>query len=612
MTIPCDDASLVQAALAGKRAAFSELAERYRNAVFGIAFHRLGDFELARDITQDALVTAYTELSTLREPAKFSHWLYQITRNKTAGIFRRTHPEVSLDYPDGHPRLTDVLSVDAVEQSERAWRVQEALSVLSDRDRLLVILHYACGYSHSEIGAMLEISISAIKSRIYRARHILREELLEMVEQHIQAELPNIELTEALIRISMEVVTKSIPGRDDKTFASVDIGMFGAKVLFTPASISAICKIMAEFTGPRTTCFSMFPIAKNSPERRMLTAFGFQDRFGHHFYQRILTKDPIVAPPIPSGFTIRRASTIPALELATGIATAVTKLFHQEEPSEEAIRLHRHLIEQDRVKGAPHETEGFGYDDPSLAVYDGDHFVAAIFAYKSHASDAESTPGVYLLGWWRDRSYEPALYADHLLGRILVELQQAGVQHVLVTISYPSDNAFIPIIEKLGFTVQETYADMAIELTPEMADTRVAPTPEIESFPEVPARKAGKTLRALPFTTLAGDAESDESITLTIKMVFGTSPVIAPGESYFIKGVYALHTAQPLGVELAASSTGSGFSGFRLFRRAWGVPDDRLMLHGIVQEDASDQTLYVRVMGVKDSPVTGLRIVLQK
>ena len=328
MTVPWDDASLVQASLAGNRAAFSELESRYRNAVFGIAFHRLGDCELALDVTQDVLVTAYAELSRLNEPAKFSHWLYQITRHKTAGIFRHARPVVSLDNQDGHSQLADAISQDAVEQSEHAWQVKEALRSLPERDRLLIILHYACGYSHREIGVMLEMTISAIKSRIHRARSLLQEELLEMVERYVQAELPNIDLERGIA--ARDHVSHGIPRRN---LAVIPTYQFGAEVQYTPAAIGAFCSIIAELSGRGDVHAIAVPnVYSNSPEYKMLTALGFheQEKLSTHIYAGMLPPEPISVPPIPEGITIRRASTLTPLELATGSVAIMAKNVNEE------------------------------------------------------------------------------------------------------------------------------------------------------------------------------------------------------------------------------------------------------------------------------------------
>ena len=179
-----DDEGLVRSALAGDQRAFGELANRYRDAAFGIAFHRLGDFEAARDAAQEALVTAYLDLPTLRDPSKFGNWLYRIAGMKAAAIRRRQQITVSLDAPGIAERLSSEPA--PIESEENTRLVRDALSTLSENERLAVILHYVNGYSHAEIGDMLGASIPAVKSRIHRARGRLREEMRGMVEETLR------------------------------------------------------------------------------------------------------------------------------------------------------------------------------------------------------------------------------------------------------------------------------------------------------------------------------------------------------------------------------------------------------------------------------------------
>lgn len=184
MSPAADDASLVEATLQGDQSSFAELARRYRDAAFGIAFHKLGDFESARDAAQEALVTAYVELPMLRDPSKFGHWLYRITTMAALAQLRRRRAVVSLD--DIRVSEPETNSAEFAERAEKARQVRDALASLPEPEQLAVILHYVNGYSHEEIGGMLGTSTSAVKSRVHRAKGKLREELHEMVEKNLK------------------------------------------------------------------------------------------------------------------------------------------------------------------------------------------------------------------------------------------------------------------------------------------------------------------------------------------------------------------------------------------------------------------------------------------
>ncbi len=181
------DENLVRATLDGDQDAFNVLANRYRDAAFGIAFHHLGDAETARDAAQEALVAAYVDLPMLRDPSRFRPWFSRIAATTALRLRRSRKLMVSLDLPEV-VELSDVSPgpAECAERRETSHRVQEALSILTEPERLAVILHYVNGYSHEEIGGMVGASVSAVKSRIHRGRSRLREEVRGMVERSLR------------------------------------------------------------------------------------------------------------------------------------------------------------------------------------------------------------------------------------------------------------------------------------------------------------------------------------------------------------------------------------------------------------------------------------------
>jgi len=179
------DSDLVAATIAGSQQAFGELVARYKDAVFGVAFHRLGDFEKARDAAQDAFLNAYLNLGKLRKPASFGNWLYRIADGTALDAARRKRGEVSLETA-GDLRDATPTAQDQAEQTDLARQISEALATLSEATRLAVILHYVNGYSHAEVASFIGASPGAVKTRLSRARSRLRGELVEMVEEKLK------------------------------------------------------------------------------------------------------------------------------------------------------------------------------------------------------------------------------------------------------------------------------------------------------------------------------------------------------------------------------------------------------------------------------------------
>jgi len=184
------DEVLVAATRSGDAEAFSHLVHRYHGLAFGVAFGVLTDFELARDIVQDAFVCAYTSLPKLRAPGCFGPWLRSIVRRTSFGALRerdrlRTIAQelaLSADVFDSNPAPED-----GGEVPDERMRVREALTRLNDAQREAVSLHYLNGLSYDQIASLLAVSASTIQGRLQRARAKLRKELA-MIENTFDEE----------------------------------------------------------------------------------------------------------------------------------------------------------------------------------------------------------------------------------------------------------------------------------------------------------------------------------------------------------------------------------------------------------------------------------------
>ena len=177
------DADLVRAALRSEAEAFGALMARYRDAVFGVAFHRLGRFEEARDAAQEAFIKAYLNLSSLREPEAFGTWLYRIADGTAVDFARRPQREAPL--PEESLPAPAASEAERTAQADLAAQVRHALAGLSEPSRLAVILHYINGYSQAEVAQFIGATPQAVKMRLSRARSQLREEMAEMVRERL-------------------------------------------------------------------------------------------------------------------------------------------------------------------------------------------------------------------------------------------------------------------------------------------------------------------------------------------------------------------------------------------------------------------------------------------
>ena len=179
--VPTDDTQWVQAALGGDKEAFGLLVERYQDRVFNTLVRVLGNRDDARDIVQDAFVQAFVKLDSFRGDAKFYTWLYRIAMNLALSHRRRRRPAASLDAAKENvgeePVAQQPTAAQELIERERAEQLQLALLQLNDRHRQILVLRELEGFSYETISEILELPVGTVRSRLFRARLQLKEQL---------------------------------------------------------------------------------------------------------------------------------------------------------------------------------------------------------------------------------------------------------------------------------------------------------------------------------------------------------------------------------------------------------------------------------------------------
>ncbi|MBI1924668.1 sigma-70 family RNA polymerase sigma factor [Candidatus Poribacteria bacterium] len=178
------DAQLINQTLSGDDQAFEILVGRYQSAVFRWIRQTLPDTRYDEDLAQEAFIEAYFNLDTLREPCKFKGWLKQIARNVCVSWLRRQRQVVSYEEIISHDEMQkqmEFISSHYVPTPEELLMEQEtfadlrnAICCLSEVHQEILRLYYFEGLTYQEISGMLNISESAIKSRLHRAREQLK------------------------------------------------------------------------------------------------------------------------------------------------------------------------------------------------------------------------------------------------------------------------------------------------------------------------------------------------------------------------------------------------------------------------------------------------------
>lgn len=176
---PLED-SLLRRAAAGDPEAFAEVYRNYHQVVYRFARAMTPSPTAAEDVTQEVFVALFADLSRY-DPARasFTTYLYGIVRNLSRDRLRRERRFLTLDalspWSDAAAYVDD--PADALEDAELAARVRQAFLRLPIRYRELMILCDLHGLSYAEAAEVAKISTAAVRSRLHRGRHLLRQRL---------------------------------------------------------------------------------------------------------------------------------------------------------------------------------------------------------------------------------------------------------------------------------------------------------------------------------------------------------------------------------------------------------------------------------------------------
>ena len=193
-----NDVELIRSILLGDDSAFSDLVNKYQKSVHALAWRKVGDFQVAEEIAQDAFLQAYKKLATLKNTNQFAGWLYVITNNLCHDWHRRKKPAMqSIDATDTTILEKTDYERYLVEQREkesaehRRELVRKLLEKLPESERTVITLHYLGEMTSEAISRFLGVSVNTIKSRLRRARKRLKEEEQMIRETFGSVQLPN-------------------------------------------------------------------------------------------------------------------------------------------------------------------------------------------------------------------------------------------------------------------------------------------------------------------------------------------------------------------------------------------------------------------------------------
>ncbi len=186
------DHELIYSAKRDDEPAFAEIVRRYRNPITNYLYRFLNDYEEAVDLAQETFVRVYFALERYHTEFAFSTYIYRIATNLAISELRKRKRRnlVSLtgffqygdeDEEDFHPPDSKPLpDVDLVE-NEQSKMIARAIATLPEKYRAPIVLREIEGKTYEEVAAILDLGLGTTKSRISRARGLLKEKLKNLI-----------------------------------------------------------------------------------------------------------------------------------------------------------------------------------------------------------------------------------------------------------------------------------------------------------------------------------------------------------------------------------------------------------------------------------------------
>ncbi len=186
------DLVLVQRVQAGDTTAFDALTRKYRERLYSVVYNITSNREDAADLTQEALIKAFTSISRFKGKSSFFTWLYRIAVNTALTHVKRARMRHFFSFDTIHEELAPSEILETLAQrgdgdrstvlKELQEKLNEALQKLSPKHRTVVVLFEIEGLSHQEIAEILDTTEGTVRSRLHYAKQQLQSYLQDYLK----------------------------------------------------------------------------------------------------------------------------------------------------------------------------------------------------------------------------------------------------------------------------------------------------------------------------------------------------------------------------------------------------------------------------------------------
>ena len=171
----------VEKFLNGEKAYFNILVQQLQRPIYTLSLRMTGDAEMAKDLTQDIFLKVYKNLASYNNSVKITTWIYTIATNTCIDYLRKKKDILLFDdhQQAEFEQQTYDLPGHALENRELRRHIYEKIDCLPEHYRIVVILKYINELSFEEISLILNQPVNTVKTKLYRAKDILKTHLAD-------------------------------------------------------------------------------------------------------------------------------------------------------------------------------------------------------------------------------------------------------------------------------------------------------------------------------------------------------------------------------------------------------------------------------------------------
>lgn len=169
-----DEIELIQKFKKGDKVAFRQLVEKYQDSVINTSYRFLRNREEAEEVAQETFLKVYLSSGSYQPKTKFSTWLFKIVVNCCLNKLRDKKKFLSLPLGEDLPAPIENQPDKCLEKEELVRSVKDAIDSLPENQRTVIILNQYEEFSYQDMAKILDCSISAVESRLFRAKENLK------------------------------------------------------------------------------------------------------------------------------------------------------------------------------------------------------------------------------------------------------------------------------------------------------------------------------------------------------------------------------------------------------------------------------------------------------